>query len=260
MRGNDRYIYLNTHGAYQVDLPLPPKVADEEGRAYRTKTFYPSRFGAPETALRAARTWRDNHGTEFFGDEFYLMLNRGRELPKRKPRAGSSAIAPGVHAKKLQGRITAWAATWSWINQDGSRTVKSRTFSLSVYGEDEARNLALKAREEGLEEALLNGRKVDGAKPVSSAQKRFRRDQAQQGWVVTDTTKRKPTERLFRDKAYRQGIDGESPSWWSFIEALCCQIDLEVKAKGVTYLPRTEAKARLYYEQILESSHSNVEP
>ena len=107
------------------------------GRAHR-KFFSDARFGGKRKALRAAREHRDELvarlPTETTADRRDRMTDRNT----------SGVVGVRRVERQRHGRLyESWVAQWT--DDDGLR--RTLSFSVDVYGEDEARDLALFARD-----------------------------------------------------------------------------------------------------------------
>jgi hypothetical protein len=75
----------------------------------------------------------------------------------------------------------------------------------------------------------------------------FYRDHSRKSWIVR-TGYRKET---FSDNDFQDGYGNQPASWWSYIEALNCRREAELKIAGKSNLPTTSDRlAALYLEMI----------
>lgn len=108
-----------------------------------SQMFADSKYGSPEGALAAAIEWR-NQAEE-------LLPPRDRReyanIGHRNNQSGHTGVYRTPQHYRVDGTpVYYWTA--SWCPQPGKR--KHRSFSVDKYGEDEAKRLAIKAREEAI--------------------------------------------------------------------------------------------------------------
>jgi predicted HNH restriction endonuclease len=105
------------------------------------QTFPDSKYGSPEASLEAAKKWHEEART------LLPPLNRKEfaELKKCNNQSGHTGVHRS-HQIKNGRKLYHWVA--SWIPAKGKK--KSRRFSVLKYGEEEAKRLAIAAREEGI--------------------------------------------------------------------------------------------------------------
>ena len=120
------------------------KVEVKRRNEYMHKYFTDGMYGGKEAALAAAIAYRDALLQEVSGVDYRLWL---REF--KRPHNTSGIVGVGRYvARSGQTEYPYWQA--SWRDADGKR--RSRTFTVSQYGEDEARERACQTRQEGLKE------------------------------------------------------------------------------------------------------------
>jgi hypothetical protein len=104
----------------------------------RQKIFSDTRWGGARGALKAARAWRDAVVTA----ETAAARATHRRIVLRK---NTSSGIPGVGRYVIR-RTPVWMAFWD--DEDGLKRTKS--YAVTVYGEDAAREKAIAARREAL--------------------------------------------------------------------------------------------------------------
>lgn len=111
-----------------------------DGVTFR-QTFPDSKYGSPEASLEAAKEWHDEAKT------LLPPLNRKEfaELKKRNNTSGHVGVHRS-HQIKNGRKLYHWVASWS----PAKGAQKSRRFSVLKYGEEEAKRLAIEAREEAI--------------------------------------------------------------------------------------------------------------
>jgi len=109
--------------------------------------FTDSVYGSKELALAAAVAWRDQKEAELSGVDYVVWQ---REWMRAHNKSGFVGVYRHINTKKRGERIVQqaqWMAYWQTI--DGKR---SRSFNVSKYGEEGAKQLAVRARQEGMED------------------------------------------------------------------------------------------------------------
>lgn len=249
----EAYICINTHGAYFVEIPLPPEKR-EEGKVSVYQAFSPSAYDGEKGALAAAIAWRNEQGRELYGALFKKMLKLGRRMPKRKVRAGTKhGVVPGVHFEPQRGKAGAYSACWVHWESPEKKINKTKTFSVGKYGDAEAKRLAIKAREEGVKvglKALGSTRHHRTNKGLGG----FYREDEKKAWVVLWEENGDKQSREFPDKDFPMPINKKPSSWWSYLSALEFRKDKDVSTKGRTYLPATDAKVENFYQQKMRAA------
>lgn len=248
---NESYIHINTHGAYQVDIP---DTDNSQSYAVKCKTFFPSTYGGADQALEAAIKWRNKVGSELYGETFDLMLKRGIKMPKRKIRKGTRhPITPGVHVKYRNNQPYSVDATWVKGYDGNKKLTGSKSFSIKRFGLEKATELALQAREKGVRDYL----NIETEKPKRKTRRilsRFYRSKKNHAWVVVWFQNDKRHTRKFKDSDYSVIVEGRPSSWWGFIESVHFLRKKQQNLFGKTYLPSTENKLRNLYFQKMQSS------
>jgi hypothetical protein len=108
------------------------------------KYFSDKLFGNKAAALQAAIAYRDKLLQEISGADYSLWR---RELKRPTNTSGIVGVARYVTpAEKNRAERPFWQAFWK--DADGKR--RSRSFSITLYGEDGARERACEARRKGL--------------------------------------------------------------------------------------------------------------
>lgn len=108
--------------------------------------FTDSVYGGPVQALAAAMAWRDTTVAELTGVDYGLWR---RDLNRPNNTSGIVGVYRGVMRSK-RGKQVRKQAYWCgyWQNTNGKRS--SRSFSINKYGEEGAKQLAIRARQEGM--------------------------------------------------------------------------------------------------------------
>lgn len=111
-----------------------------DGVTFR-QMFADSKYGSPEASLEAAKHWHEEART------LLPPLNRKEfaELKQRNNQSGHTGVHRSVF-KKGGKEYYYWIAIWHPIK--GKK--RSKRFFVTKYGEEEAKRLAIEAREEGL--------------------------------------------------------------------------------------------------------------
>ena len=110
--------------------------------------FTDSAYGSKELALAAAVAWRGKKEAELSGVDYVVWQ---REWMRAHNKSGTVGVYRHINTKKRGDRIVKqaqWMAYWKDAN--GKRHVRS--FNVSKYGEEGAKQLAIRARQEGMEE------------------------------------------------------------------------------------------------------------
>lgn len=110
--------------------------------------FTDSVYGSKEQALAAAIAWRDQKEAELSGVDYVIWQ---REWMRKHNKSGAVGVYRNINTKKRGERIVQqaqWMAYWQ--NTNGKRSVRS--FNVSKYGEEGAKQLAIRARQEGMAE------------------------------------------------------------------------------------------------------------
>jgi len=110
--------------------------------------FTDSAYGGKDQALAAAVAWRDQKEAELSGVDYVIWQ---REWMRAHNKSGTVGVYRHINTKKRGDRIVK-QAQWMgyWKNIDGKR--KLRSFNVSKYGEEGAKQLAIRARREGMED------------------------------------------------------------------------------------------------------------
>ncbi len=122
--------------------------------------FTDSVYGGKDQALAAAVAWRDQKETELSGVDYVVWQ---RDWMRAHNKSGFVGVYRNINTKKRGERIVQqaqWMAYWK--NIDGKRCVRS--FNVSKYGEEGAKQLAVRARQEGMEDFARQLR-INAAKP-----------------------------------------------------------------------------------------------
>ena len=117
-------------------------------RQHLRQHFTDSAYGSKELALAAAVAWRDQKEAELSGVDYVVWQ---REWMRAHNKSGFVGVYRNINTKKRGERIVQqaqWMAYWQNIN--GKRSVRS--FNVSKYGEEGAKQLAVRARQEGMED------------------------------------------------------------------------------------------------------------
>lgn len=134
-------------GSILVRIPIP----DSDNECVQ-KSFRISRYKKGElSAINAARRFRDIEGEKLYGDDYWIIINRGRFKPKI---VSLDKIAEKGVTKTILSNGTNWCATWR-VGPPEDRQTKSKSFSVNKYGDSEAKSLAIEARKKGVESDLL---------------------------------------------------------------------------------------------------------
>jgi hypothetical protein len=111
-----------------------------------TRLFSDSVLGGYAKALVAAQAWRDEVWRKVSGPD-YEVWRRAR--PNASNTSGAAGVSRSVIRNAKSGRVYAyWSAYWQGLN--GKR--RSRAVSVAKHGEEAAKALACRIREEGLRE------------------------------------------------------------------------------------------------------------
>ena len=109
--------------------------------------FTDSVYGSKDLALVAAVAWRDQKEAELSGVDYVIWQ---REWMRDHNKSGTVGVYRNINKKKRGDRIVQqaqWMAYWK--SADGKR---ARSFNVSKYGEEGAKQLAIQARQEGMAE------------------------------------------------------------------------------------------------------------
>jgi hypothetical protein len=108
--------------------------------------FTDSIYGGKDLALTAAMAWRDQREAELSGVDYVVWQ---REWMRTCNKSGTVGVYRNINCKKRGDRIVK-QAQWIgyWQNTNGKRSVRS--FNVSKYGEEEAKQLAIRARQKGM--------------------------------------------------------------------------------------------------------------
>ena len=110
--------------------------------------FTDSVYGSKELALAAAVAWRDQKEAELSGVDYVVWQ---REWMRAHNKSGFVGVFRNINIKKRGDRIVQHAQWMAhWLNIDGKRS--ARSFNVGKYGEEGAKQLAVRARQEGMEE------------------------------------------------------------------------------------------------------------
>lgn len=140
VQGITRFDYGNTHG-YVVRYM--------RDRALFQKLFSDGRYGSEEAAFEVARLYLTELKNAF------PPMNR-REFSEIKRKKNSKSGLVGVYKNKSISRkrwtYEFWVAQWTPTKGE----YKHKRFSINKYGEEEAKRLAIEARQSGLREMELS--------------------------------------------------------------------------------------------------------
>jgi hypothetical protein len=105
--------------------------------------FTDSVYGGKEQALAAAVAFRDQMEAELSGVDYVVWQ---REWMRAHNKSGTVGVYRNINTKK-RGERTIQQAQWMayWQNANGKRSVRS--FNVSKYGEEGAKQLAIRARQ-----------------------------------------------------------------------------------------------------------------
>jgi hypothetical protein len=110
--------------------------------------FTDSVYGSKDLALAAAVAWRDQREAELSGVDYVVWQ---REWMRAHNKSGTVGVYRNINIKKRGDRIVKqaqWMAYW----QDANGKRKVRSFNVSKYGEEQAKQLAIRARQEGMQD------------------------------------------------------------------------------------------------------------
>ena len=126
------------------------KVAVRRAGQYIHQYFVDTAHGGTAQALAAAIAWRDQTVAELTGADYAVWR---RELMPPTNTSGIVGVSRGFVLKK-RGKRTVKFAMWTayWQNANGKRS--TRAFSVNKYGEEEAKQMAISAREEGMKDVV----------------------------------------------------------------------------------------------------------
>lgn len=126
------------------------------------KLFRDRDHGGARAALKAAKAWRDTH--------LATLTPKTRAEFGRMITVKNTSGCPGVYRRKT---VRLGRDYWVWQAQSpmGSGPLRTRSFSVNRYGEDQAYALAVQAREGFLQDA-------QGYLPIQMVPAQFRRDLA----------------------------------------------------------------------------------
>jgi hypothetical protein len=108
--------------------------------------FTDSVYGGKELALAAAVAWRDQREADLSGVDYVVWQ---REWMRAHNKSGTVGVYRNINTKK-RGDSIIQQAQWMayWQNTNGKRSVRS--FNVSKYGEEGAKQLAIRARQDGM--------------------------------------------------------------------------------------------------------------
>lgn len=118
-----------------------------QGR-YSSQFFGDARFGGKRMALQAAKQYRDRVEAE---SRPWTTAERA-QVRRARNQSGIVGVQRVRRAAQRQGkevRYGYWIAQWT----DGKGNRKTRSFSVRLWGEEEARQQAIAARKDGLRRA-----------------------------------------------------------------------------------------------------------
>lgn len=134
------------------------------------KYFSDAAYGGKRQALSAAKLWRNEWFAKLSGIDYKVWR---RELVPPSNTTGIVGVHRGVMRKMSGGKVVDWV-NWQayWRDADGRR--KTKSFSVNKYGEEEAKALAKRARQEGMKEFArqLKARSIDTANPIGRRRSR----------------------------------------------------------------------------------------
>lgn len=122
------------------------KVALRRKGKHHHAYFTDSVYGGTAQALAAAIAWRDQLLAKISGVD-YGVWRRERMQPTNT--SGIVGVYRGINFKTKGGRkykFALWCGYWQ--NANGKRS--ARSFSVSKYGEEQAKALAIQARQDGM--------------------------------------------------------------------------------------------------------------
>ncbi len=111
------------------------------------QNFTDSVYGSKDLALAAAVAWRDQKEAELSGVDYVIWQ---REWMRDHNKSGTVGVYRHINTKKRARGIVQqvqWMAKWK--SADGHRC---RSFNVSKYGEEGAKQLAIQARQDGMAE------------------------------------------------------------------------------------------------------------
>lgn len=122
------------------------------------KLFRDRDHGSSRAALKAAKTWRDT--------QLAVLMPKTRTEFGRMISAKNTSGCPGVYRRKT---VVRGREYWVWQAQSpsGAGPLRTRSFSVDRYGEDQAYQMAVQVREGFLQDA-------PGYLPIKSVPVQFR--------------------------------------------------------------------------------------
>lgn len=143
--------------AYQVRLPVP---VEHFEYPYWSQTFAFHLCDGQEGARQRAELWRDEQGEDIWGEQWPLIRDRQSPVGANWTSIANSSGVLGVR-RMVQHGNPAWYCQWQ-IGPIGQRKTKRRSFAVAKYGEEEAKRLAIQARQDGIFEDHMS-RSVGGS-------------------------------------------------------------------------------------------------
>lgn len=246
----DIYIYKDQkRGRVVVSVPLPLEKRDPEKDPKRGRVtevqIYASQYGGDfQKAVAVAKRRRDEIATQFWGDEWRLLVGRGTRVPKRKIRKDVQGKQPEPGVRFYN---EAWQASWpDWSS--GRKKLKTKSFSAARYGFDKAREMACEARREGWEKALLAPHLPLPDLPESLVRVAL----PEPGWEVRWGDR---CLELFPDDDYSV-LEDKPGSWWAFIEAMARLKAEEIKQCGHTQVCSRGTWLKQVYVELIGKEQS----
>ena len=114
------------------------------------KLFSDSVWGGKRKALAAARAWRDEH-KQPVAEQAHALWRRNRL--RSNNRSGLVGVARYERTAEANGRKTGGVAFWlaAWVDEHGAS--RKRKFSVKRWGERGAKQKAIEARKQGVDDA-----------------------------------------------------------------------------------------------------------
>jgi hypothetical protein len=158
MRGIFRLYDANRDGYFQHVTLL------RKGKVFR-KSFYEKHFGGEQATLKLAQAWRD----AIIAEHPAMSLAQYCGIVRKNNTSGAPGVSRIVRKiRRKNGSESTFKFWLACIPQIDGRS-RTRCFSISVYGEDGARQLAIEARQQGLNElGSLVFQETQQPQPVST--------------------------------------------------------------------------------------------
>jgi hypothetical protein len=141
----------NLHNIYRIELASGSRgwhVNVKRGNQPLTRHFGDSTFGGHANALAAARAWRDEMMRKVSVPDYVVWR---RDIVKSHNTSGIVGVHRNVVRTRSKGKLVEtsyWTGCWTTL--DGK--TRARAFNIAKYGEEQAKLLAARFREEGMRE------------------------------------------------------------------------------------------------------------